>query len=167
TRREGAQTCFLREDPPHCLIRPGPSGAWVCVKPFFSSGGAMHTEKLRDAPAALLPFRRWKIRWGSIAFLGLLHAVALVGTPWYIATHAVSTAEWALFGIYTLATGFSVTVGEHRLFAHTAFRACAPVRFLLLFFGPPSFQQSALKGPPLHPPHHQLVDPPADPYNIK
>ena len=127
----------------------------------------MHTDKLLDSPAALLPFRRWQIRWGSIAFLGLVHVVALVGTPWYIATHAVSTAEWALFGIYMLATGFSITVGYHRLFAHAAFRARAPVRFLLLFFGAASFQQSALKWASLHRRHHQLVDTPADPYNIK
>ena len=127
----------------------------------------MHTGKLLDSPAALLPFRRWKIRWGSIAFLGLIHAVALVGTPWYIATHAVSTAEWAIFGIYMLATGFSITVGYHRLFAHAAFRASAPVRFLVLFFGAAGFQQSALKWASLHRRHHQLVDTPADPYNIK
>ena len=127
----------------------------------------MHTDKLLDSPAALLPFRRWKIRWGSIAFLGLIHAVALVGTPWYIATHAVSTAEWAIFGIYMLATGFSITVGYHRLFAHAAFRASAPVRFLVLFFGAAGFQQSALKWASLHRRHHQLVDTPADPYNIK
>jgi len=33
----------------------------------------MHTDKLLDSPAVLLPFRRWKIRWGSIVFLGLIH----------------------------------------------------------------------------------------------
>jgi stearoyl-CoA desaturase (delta-9 desaturase) len=117
----------------------------------------MHIGKRLDSPAALLPFRRWKIRWGSIAFLGLIHAVALVGTPWYIATHAVSTAEWAIFGMYMLATGFSITVGYHRLFAHAAFRASAPVRFLLLFFGAASFQQSALKWASLHRRHRVIA----------
>jgi len=127
----------------------------------------MHTDKLLDSSAALLPFRRWQIRWESIAFLGLIHAVACVGTPWYIATHVVSRAEWALFGMYMLATGFSITVGYHRLFAHAAFRARAPVRFFLLFFGAAAFQQSALKWASLHRRHHQLVDTPADPYNIQ
>ena len=84
----------------------------------------MHTGKLLDSPAALLPFPL-ENPWGKHCFLGLIHAVALVGTPWYIATHAVSTAEWAIFGIYMLATGFSITVGYHRLFAHAAFRKCA------------------------------------------
>jgi stearoyl-CoA desaturase (delta-9 desaturase) len=127
----------------------------------------MHIDKRLDSPAALLPFRRWKIRWGSIAFLGLIHAVAFVGTPWYIATHTVSRAEWALCGLYMLATGFSITIGYHRLFAHAAFRARAPVRFLLLFFGAAAFQQSALKWASLHRRHHQRVDTPADPYNIQ
>jgi len=41
-----------------------------------------------------------------------------------------------------LATGFSITAGYHRLFAHRAYRASAPARWCFLVFGAGAFQNS-------------------------
>ena len=55
-----------------------------------------------------------------------------------------------------VATGMSITMGYHRLFAHRTFKASPIVRFLLLFFGAATFEESALKWSSQHRQHHLL-----------
>ncbi len=110
---------------------------------------------------------RRKTRWGSIVFFAVIHTAALVAAPWYAATQGVSVFTIWLTALYGLATILAINVGYHRLFSHAAFKAHPFVKFVCLFFGAATFQQSALKWSSLHRRHHQLTDTPEDPYNIK
>ncbi len=117
--------------------------------------------------SAIIPLRRKKIRWGSIIFMAVITFFALVAAPIYILNVGVSAAEWFLFGFYFVATSLAITVGYHRFFAHSTFKSHPWIRFLLLFFGAATFEQSALKWSSLHRIHHQYTDTERDPYNIK
>jgi stearoyl-CoA desaturase (delta-9 desaturase) len=117
--------------------------------------------------AATEPYRRRKTRWGSVFFFAALHAVGLVGAPLYIWRCGVTPFEAFLFLFYCAATIFSITVGYHRLYAHASYQANAVVRFLLLFFGAASFEQSALRWASMHRTHHRYTDTARDPYDIK
>ncbi len=103
----------------------------------------------------------------NILFFTFTTLTAVIGIPWYVMTQGVSTAEWLLTFFFVAATGLSITVGYHRLFAHRAFQAHPIVNFLCLFFGAASFEQSALEWTSQHRDHHRYVDTPKDPYNIK
>ncbi|HTL46713.1 MAG TPA: fatty acid desaturase [Verrucomicrobiae bacterium] len=106
-------------------------------------------------------------RWVGIIFFIVLHAVGLIGTPLYLIYHGASAAEWVLFGSFFALTSLAITVGYHRFFAHVCFKANPVIRFLLLFFGAATFEQSALKWASQHRQHHQFTDTDQDPYNIK
>lgn len=68
-------------------------------------------------------------------------------------------------GLYLL-TGFSITAGYHRLFAHKAYEAHPLVKLFFLIFGAAAFQNSVLKWASDHRLHHQKVDTEEDPYAI-
>ena len=106
-------------------------------------------------------------RWVGIIFFMIIHAVGIVGTPLYLLYYGASTAEWVLFLAYVSLTSLAITVGYHRLFAHVTYKTNAFVRFLLLFFGAATFEQSALKWASQHRQHHQFTDTSWDPYDIK
>ena len=110
---------------------------------------------------------RPRSRWGSIAFMLGIHLATVFVLPVYLYYHGVSALQWALFIFYALATSFSITVGYHRLFAHSTFKANPLLTFLILFFGAAAFEQSALKWSSQHRRHHQYTDTDKDPYNIK
>ena len=71
-----------------------------------------------------------------------------------------------MFAFYCLATGLSITLGYHRLFAHKAFEARWPVRLLTLLFGAAAFENAALAWVSDHRRHHKHVDGAEDPYDI-
>ncbi len=114
--------------------------------------------------AADYPLPRRKLRWLGIVFFALLHVVAIVGTPLYIYYRGITLAELGLFLFFAGATGMSITVGYHRLLAHSTFKASAALRFLLLLFGAASFEESALKWSSQHRQHHRFTDTAHDPY---
>ncbi|MCG3176713.1 MAG: hypothetical protein MOGMAGMI_01674 [Candidatus Omnitrophica bacterium] len=108
-----------------------------------------------------------KIRWAGVLFLLSSALVGFIVAPVYFYRHPLAAFDVALFLLYVVATLMAITVGYHRLYSHAAFRAHAIVRFLCLFFGAASFQQSALRWASLHRTHHRYVDTERDPYNIK
>jgi stearoyl-CoA desaturase (delta-9 desaturase) len=110
---------------------------------------------------------RRHLRWGSIIFMLGIHSAVLFGLPVYVYYHGITFPEMALFIFYTLATSFAITVGYHRLFAHSTFKTNPFWTFLMLFFGAATFEQSALKWSSQHRRHHQFTDTEKDPYNIK
>lgn len=108
-----------------------------------------------------------KVRWAGIIFFAVIHVIGLVGTPLYLWQRGgASASEWALFWTYFVLTNLAITVGYHRHFAHTTFKANPVLRFFLLFFGAATFEQSALKWASQHRQHHQFTDTDRDPYNI-
>ncbi|MEE9144753.1 MAG: acyl-CoA desaturase, partial [Candidatus Binatia bacterium] len=68
---------------------------------------------------------------------------------------------------YLAATGFSVTAGYHRLFAHRSYDTNRFIKLFYLIFGAAACENSALKWAADHRYHHSFVDQEADPYNIR
>lgn len=108
-----------------------------------------------------------KLRWGGILFLLSTAVVGFIIAPLYFLRHGVTSFDIGLCLFYVIATLMAITAGYHRLYAHACFKAHPSIRFLTLFFGAASFQQSALKWASLHRTHHRYVDTERDPYNIK
>jgi len=104
--------------------------------------------------------------FNAVLFASLL-GITVTLLPWYAVSVGISRAEWLLFFFYVAATGLSITVGYHRLFAHRSFRTGPVITFLNLFFGAAALEESALHWASLHRDHHRYVDTPQDPYNIK
>ncbi len=107
------------------------------------------------------------INWTNLVFFAFMLLMTLTALPWYALHHGISRTEWLLFWILVITTGFSITVGYHRLFAHRSFEANRIVTFFTLFFGAAAFEQSALMWASQHRDHHRYVDTENDPYNIK
>ena len=105
--------------------------------------------------------------WPTIVFISTATLVAFIGVPLYVMRYGIAPSEIFLFLFFTLATGMSITVGYHRLYAHSTFKTIPVVEFLILFFGAASFEQTALVWSTLHRDHHRYVDSDIDPYSIK
>jgi len=101
------------------------------------------------------------------SFFAITTLLGVVGAPIYLYHYGISLSEVLLLVFYIAATGLSVTVGYHRLYAHATFKAHPVIHFLTLFFGAAAFEQSALLWSAQHRYHHQYVDTDQDPYNIK
>jgi stearoyl-CoA desaturase (delta-9 desaturase) len=111
-----------------------------------------------------LPTRR--VRWLGLILFTVLHVVGIIGTPLYIYYRGVTASEVVLFVSFCAATGLSITIGYHRLFAHCTFEASPIVRFILLLFGAASLEESALKWSSQHRQHHRFTDTEHDPYGV-
>ena len=86
--------------------------------------------------------------------------------PLYLWYFGVDWFHFAVFGVLLAATGFSITLGYHRLFSHITFRAVLPVRLFTLIFGAGAFENSVLMWVSEHRRHHKHVDHDEDPYDI-
>ena len=115
-------------------------------------------------PMPRLPWR--SLNWPNGLFLvgtSLLTATAL---PAYLWRYGLDLFQTALFLLFFVATGLSITLGYHRLFSHRSFQARWPVRLLTLLFGAAAFENSVLCWAADHRRHHKFVDREDDPYDI-
>ena len=110
------------------------------------------------------PFQR--INWLTSSFLIGTFVLTITAVPLYLWYFGVDWFLFAVAGILTILTGFSITLGYHRLFSHMALRATVPVRLLVLIFGAAAFENSALMWASEHRRHHKHVDHEEDPYDI-
>ncbi len=94
-----------------------------------------------------------------IPFVGLVAAIASL---WGWAFTWVELT--VMLGMY-FATGFGVTIGYHRLFAHRSFDTIRPIELLLGVLGSMSVQGPVLKWVAIHRRHHQYSDGPDDPHS--
>lgn len=104
--------------------------------------------------------------WINISFLTLAHTLAVTAVGYMAFVHF----SWWTVGLGVLwfaLCGVGITGGYHRLFAHAAYKASAPVRFFYLFFGAASVQNSALRWSADHRAHHAYTDTDRDPYSIR
>ena len=108
--------------------------------------------------------RRGRICVPTLAGLGVVHAAALAGVVH--AVKAPSTATLVLAVVFYVMCGLSITAGYHRLFAHRAYRATPPARWIFLVFGAGSLQNSAIAWSADHRAHHAHTDQPGDPHSI-
>ena len=106
------------------------------------------------------------INWVTALFLIITPIVAVVWGGLQITLFGVHAVEVLLFLLYIAATGFSITAGYHRHFAHGAYECRSFVKGFYLLFGAAAFQQSVLNWASDHRRHHLKIDEDEDPYNI-
>jgi stearoyl-CoA desaturase (delta-9 desaturase) len=96
--------------------------------------------------------RRHFILFDILPIIGTLFAIGLLFVQPLTATDvALFVAMWAL-------TGFSLSIGFHRLFTHRAFKTSAPIRVLLVAFGCMAARSSMITWTAMHRRHHELAD---------
>jgi stearoyl-CoA desaturase (delta-9 desaturase) len=108
-----------------------------------------------------------KVNWVTASFLVLTPLIAVIWGGAHIARFGVYPFDVLLFLLYIAATGFSITAGYHRHFAHGAYECHRFVKGFYLLFGAAAFQHSVLNWASDHRRHHLNIDEDSDPYNIK
>lgn len=107
-----------------------------------------------------------RINWTTSSFLIGTFLLTITAVPLYIWFFGLDWFQFAVFAALLAATGFSITLGYHRLFSHMAFKASLPVRLFTLLFGAAAFENSVLMWASEHRRHHKHVDHDDDPYDI-
>jgi stearoyl-CoA desaturase (delta-9 desaturase) len=122
---------------------------------------------MMEATSAVRRHGITRVNWVTALFLLLTPLVTIVWGVAYVRTTSVRAVEVALFAFYVCATGFSITTGYHRLFAHRSYECSRIVKIVYLLFGAAAFQHSVLTWCSEHRRHHKHLDGDADPYNIR
>ena len=106
------------------------------------------------------------IIWHNAIILTLTPLLAAVLIPLYGFTVGFHWSEWAVFGFFMAMTGFSITAGYHRLWAHKAYKSHPVLRLWYAVWGACSLQNSVLHWASDHRRHHRFVDEDGrDPYS--
>src|SRR5438067_2025591 len=107
-----------------------------------------------------------RINWKTSVFLIGTLFLTLTAVPLYLWHYGLDWFQALFFLVMFAATGFSITLGYHRLFSHLSFKAHWSVRLFTLIFGAAAFENSALMWASEHRRHHKHVDHDDDPYDI-
>jgi len=107
-----------------------------------------------------------RVNWTTSSFLIGTVFLTITAVPLYLWYFGVDWFYFVVFGVMLAATGFSITLGYHRLFSHMTFRARLPVRLFTVIFGAAAFENSVLLWASEHRRHHKYVDHDEDPYDI-
>jgi stearoyl-CoA desaturase (Delta-9 desaturase) len=110
------------------------------------------------------PFKR--VNWLVSSFLIGTVFLSLTAVPLYLYFFGIDAFQIGLFFFMLFASGFSITLGYHRLFSHLSFRAHWLVRLFTVIFGAAAFESSVLWWSSEHRNHHKHVDHDDDPYSI-
>jgi stearoyl-CoA desaturase (Delta-9 desaturase) len=113
-----------------------------------------------------LSFPRERINWITSSFLIGTAFLTVTAVPVYLWYFRIDWFQLAMFASFILLTGFSITAGYHRLFAHRSFEARWLLRLLVLIFGAGAFENSVLMWTSEHRRHHKHTDHDEDPYDI-
>ncbi len=108
-----------------------------------------------------------ELSWISAVYLVLAPILAIGGTFTYGLHNGIHWLEVVLFVVMYILTGISITAGYHRYYAHKTYDCHPLIQFFYLCFGAGAIQNSALHWARNHRVHHQKVDQPEDPHNIK
>ena len=107
-----------------------------------------------------------RINWKTSIFLIGTLVLSLTAVPLYLWKFGLDGFQFTFFWLMVGFTGFSITLGYHRLFSHLAFKAHWIVRLFTLIFGAAAFENSAMMWSSEHRRHHKHVDHEDDPYDI-
>lgn len=110
---------------------------------------------------------RKKICWPTLLFMGGYHLFLLIALPIYFFFYTPSAALIAITVALVFLSGFAITAGYHRLYAHTSYKVHPAIEAFLLFFASLATQGSALRWCYDHRLHHAFVDKDRDPYSVK
>jgi stearoyl-CoA desaturase (delta-9 desaturase) len=111
--------------------------------------------------------QRRKNRFAAVLWMPIMNAGTFIALPIYCYFKGVDKDHVIMFGALFFVSSLAITMGYHRFFAHSTFKAGKVIEFLLLFFGAGTYEESALKWASMHRRHHQFTDTDMDPYNIK
>lgn len=123
------------------------------------------------------------LNWRNITLFAVVHLQAVYGL-WLIFTSAklytfvfgksaienafvrMSQRRFILaaYALY-ITSGFGITAGCHRLWAHRSYKARFPLRVMLMIFQTMAFQDSAYHWARDHRVHHKFSETDADPHN--
>jgi stearoyl-CoA desaturase (delta-9 desaturase) len=108
-----------------------------------------------------------RINWVSSSFLIGTALLTVTALPVYLWFFGFDWFHFGMFFVMFILTGFSITAGYHRFFAHKTFEAKWPLRLMVLIFGAAAFENSVLMWTSDHRRHHKHTDHDDDPYNIQ
>lgn len=108
-----------------------------------------------------------RINWVTSSFLIGTALLTVTAVPLYLCLAGFDWFHVAMFLVFFILTGFSITAGYHRLFAHKTYETKWPVRLFVLIFGAAAFENSVLMWTSDHRRHHKHTDHDDDPYNIQ
>jgi stearoyl-CoA desaturase (delta-9 desaturase) len=114
----------------------------------------------------ILSLPRHRINWITSSFLIGTVLLTVTGLPVYLWFFGLTWFHAGMFFLFVWLTGFSITAGYHRLFAHKSYQAKWPLRLMVLLFGASAFENSVLLWTSEHRRHHKHTDHDEDPYNI-
>lgn len=101
--------------------------------------------------------------WRNIVLFVYFHLAAAYGAYLFLTSAKWQTDIWAIL-LYQ-ATGFGITAGAHRLWAHKSYKAKLPLRILLALFNTIAFQNHIYEWARDHRVHHKYSETNADPHN--
>jgi stearoyl-CoA desaturase (Delta-9 desaturase) len=104
--------------------------------------------------------------WLRTCLLALMHVLA-VATVALALVQPPALATAALAGAWYLCSGFAITGGYHRLYAHKSYRCSPLVSTFFLLFGAAAVQNSAVVWASDHRRHHAHTDEDGDPYDAR
>jgi len=105
-----------------------------------------------------------KIVWRNVAIFLYLHAAALYGAFLLLTSAKLLTIAFAI--VMYWAGGLGITAGAHRLWAHKAYKANAPLKVILALFNTIAFQNHVIEWARDHRVHHKYTETDADPHNL-
>ncbi|XP_025993436.2 (11Z)-hexadec-11-enoyl-CoA conjugase [Solenopsis invicta] len=106
-----------------------------------------------------------KIVWKNVIIFMYIHIAGIYGL--YLCIFRVKYWTFIWFTIVGVASGFGITVGAHRLWAHRSYKAKWPLRLILMIFNTIAFQDDIYQWVRDHRVHHKFTDTDADPYNVR
>ena len=106
--------------------------------------------------------RRWKIVWGYVFGVGLIHALSLmVFVPWFFSWTGV--ALW--MGGQIVYGTLGMTLGFHRLLTHKSFACSQRLEHFFAMLGICCLQDTPARWVAIHREHHKYSDEPPDPHS--
>jgi stearoyl-CoA desaturase (Delta-9 desaturase) len=129
----------------------------------FNRNNYVQRTLLNEPEKPAISWSNWytEVNWPQATLLCAEPLIALYGllTTAFVWQTAAFTVLW-----YFL-TGFGITAGYHRLFAHRAYEATLTLRYILLTLAAGAVQGSAKWWARGHRAHHRYTDTDLDPYN--
>ncbi|ODM96417.1 Acyl-CoA Delta(11) desaturase [Orchesella cincta] len=109
---------------------------------------------------------RVDIVWRNVALFTYLHLAAFYGGYLLITGQVMwQTFLWGVI-LHTM-SGFGITAGAHRYWAHKSYKAVTPLRLLLAYMQTLAFQNHIYEWCRDHRVHHKFAETHADPHNAK
>ncbi|MGI9324414.1 MAG: acyl-CoA desaturase [Pseudomonadales bacterium] len=96
--------------------------------------------------------------WVQTILFVATFAIAVIGVPWYQLSVGFHWSAIVGFVLFCGFSGISITAGYHRLWAHNAYKARAPLRLFFALFGAATVQNSIYTWVAGHRRHHRHVD---------